>query len=140
MKAVKRVLVVEDNEPNRVLVTDLLKLLRCEVFYATDGQEAVTLARSQRPDLILMDLQLPGLDGFTATRILKEDSQTRDIPIIGISSYAFNREKEQFEQAGGDAYLTKPFDLDQFFALVKKYLQGVDEDEGPAPDPAGGRQ
>ncbi|MGI9861248.1 response regulator [Moorella naiadis] len=118
------ILIVEDNEANRVLLEEILTLGNYEVLKAVDGEEGVRLAREQQPRLILMDIQLPGLDGISATQVLKGDSLTRHIPVVAISSYAYEREKELFRAAGGDAYLTKPIDVDVVLQTVARFLEG----------------
>lgn len=115
-----KILIVEDNEVNRVLLRDVLALLGAEIHEAAGGQEAVVLSRALRPDLILMDVQLPGLDGTEATRILKSAPDTADIPVVAVSSYAFEEEKNRFLEAGGDGYLTKPIDIDEVFRVVNE--------------------
>lgn len=123
-----RILVVEDNEANRVLLRDILAINGHEVLEAADGEEGVRLAREQRPHLIFMDIQLPCLDGISATKILKSDPLTRDIPVIAVSSYAYEREKESFLAAGGDAYLTKPIDIDAILQALTSFLGGEKAD------------
>ncbi|MDN5362063.1 MAG: two-component system, cell cycle response regulator DivK [Moorella sp. (in: firmicutes)] len=119
-----RILVVEDNEVNRVLLEDILALGDYEVLKAVDGEEGIRLARERQPHLIFMDIQLPGLDGISATRVLKSDPMTRHIPVVAISSYAYEREKELFLAAGGDAYLTKPIDVDVILQTAVRFLKG----------------
>lgn len=124
-----KILIVEDNDVNRVLLRDVLALLEAEIHEAAGGQEAIALSRALRPDLILMDVQLPGLDGIEATRILKADPETMDIPVVAISSYAFEREKKSFLEAGGSGYITKPIDLEEVFRVVKEFA-GEKRSEG----------
>ncbi|QGP93979.1 Polar-differentiation response regulator DivK [Neomoorella glycerini] len=119
-----QILVVEDNEANRVLLRDILAINGYEVLEAANGEEGVRLARERRPHLILMDIQLPRLDGISATKILKNDPLTRDIPVIAVSSYAYEREKEFFRAAGGNAYLTKPIDIDAILQALTSFLGG----------------
>ena len=118
----ERILLVEDNPINRRLAQFILKSHGYVVYEATTGQEALELARTCLPDLILMDLQLPGLDGFTATKILKEDASTRHIPIIALTAYAMKGDEEKAQEAGCEGYIPKPIDAKQFPHLVSRYL------------------
>ncbi|MQL51645.1 response regulator [Desulfofundulus thermobenzoicus] len=120
-----KILIVEDNGVNRVLLRDILALLDgVEIFEAADAENGIALARTKKPDLVLMDLQLPGLDGIAATRILKDAPETRKIPVVAVSSYAFPREKNAFFEAGGDAYYTKPLNVDEILEVVERYRGG----------------
>ncbi|MBI5555976.1 MAG: response regulator [Elusimicrobia bacterium] len=118
----KKILVVEDNEKNMTLLRDILTYHKYEVLEAQDGQTAIKIAREQKPDLILMDIQMPVLDGFTAAKILKNEAQTKDIKIIGITSFAMKGDKEKILEAGFDDYIPKPIDTRLLPELVKKYL------------------
>ena len=124
--AKQRILLVEDNPMNRRLAEFLLKSQGYTVYEARDGQEALELAKAHTPDLILMDLQLPGLDGFSTTRIIKQDAATKDIPIVALTAYAMQGDAERALQAGCDGYITKPIDPDKFPEIVAGYLK----DEG----------
>ena len=88
---------------------------------ATNGRKGIKLARANKPNLILMDIQLPVMDGIEATRILKSDPETKNIPILALTSYAMKGDKEKILQAGCDAYLAKPVDVQEFLAKVAKY-------------------
>lgn len=127
-----RVLLVEDNEFNRTLLRDILALLEVEILEAVSGVQAIELARASRADLILMDLRLPGLDGFEATRLLKSDPATGHIPVVAVTSYAFEGERRRFLSAGGDGYIAKPLDVDQVLEVVRGYMEGR---EGRGLDP-----
>src|SRR4029078_1295592 len=118
----KRVLVVEDQEDNRQILRDLLANVGYEMIEAQDGEEALIAARTQSPDLILMDIQLPILDGYEATRRIKAQSDLRHIPIIVVTSYALSGDEEKARAAGCDAYLAKPFDAMKLLAVVRQYL------------------
>lgn len=118
----ERILLVEDNPVNRRLAQFLLKSQGYTVYEATTGEEALELARTHRPDLILMDLQLPGLDGFAATRILKEDAATADIPVVAMTAYAMRGDREKALEARCDGYITKPIDTKEFPVTVSRYL------------------
>jgi len=113
-----RVLVAEDNEVNRLLMTDLLKLSGCEVLEAADGERALAIARSETPDLIVLDIMLPVMDGITVAKLLKGDENLRTIPIIAVTALAMPDERERIMSAGCDAYLAKPFTHDQYLSAV----------------------
>lgn len=119
----EKILLVEDNVMNRRLAQFLLKSQGYIVYEATDGQEAVMLAKSHLPDLILMDLQLPKVDGFTTTRILKEDETTKDIPVVALTAYAMKGDVERALEAGCEGYVTKPIDKKEFLEAVARYLK-----------------
>jgi two-component system cell cycle response regulator DivK len=118
----KRVLVVEDQEDNRQIVRDLLTSAGYELIEAVTGPEGVSLAESQRPDLILMDIQLPGLDGYEATRRIKAKPELRQIPIIAVTSYALSGDDVKAKQAGCDDYVTKPFSPRALLAKIREHL------------------
>jgi CheY-like chemotaxis protein len=121
----ERILLVEDNSQNRRLAEFLLKSRGYMVYEATTGQEALELARTLLPDLILMDLRLPGMDGLTATKILKADDLTRRIPVIAMTAFAMQGDREKALKAGCDAYITKPIDARNFAATVTQYLKAI---------------
>ncbi|QPC81744.1 response regulator [Phototrophicus methaneseepsis] len=118
----KRVLVVEDNEDNLTLMLDVLGSLELDVITATDGDQGVALAQQERPDLILMDLSLPRMDGWTATRIIKADETLRDIPVIALTAHAMVGDKERALQAGCDDYLPKPLNLKELAQKLSQYI------------------
>jgi two-component system cell cycle response regulator DivK len=118
----KRILVVEDQEDNRQILRDLLGSVGFEMAEAGDGQEALAEVAKQRPDLILMDIQLPVMDGYEATRRLKSDPATKSIPIIVVTSYALSGDEGKARAAGCDAYVTKPYSPKQLLAKVKEFL------------------
>jgi CheY-like chemotaxis protein len=117
----KRILVVEDVEFNRELVVQLLEDTY-EIVTAADGAEGIRLAQRERPDLILMDLSLPVIDGWEATRRLKADPALRSIPIIALSAHAMRGDEERALQVGCDDYLSKPLDENLLFAKLVKFL------------------
>ena len=117
-----RILVVEDQADNRRILRDLLSSVGYEILEAVTGDEGVTLAVTQRPDLILMDIQLPGIDGYEATRRIKADPALRHIPIIAVTSYALSGDDAQALAAGCDAYVAKPFSTRALLAKVREYL------------------
>jgi two-component system cell cycle response regulator DivK len=117
-----RILVVEDQADNRRILRDLLNSGGYEILEAVTGDEAVTLAAMHHPDLILIDIQLPGIDGYEATRRIKADPALRDIPIIAVTSYALSGDDAQALAAGCDAYVAKPFSPRALLAKVREYL------------------
>ena len=118
----KKILIIEDNESNRDLLSFLLEHSRFEVVTATDGVEGVETAVKERPDLILMDIQMPNLDGLKATRKIRENQQTKDIPIIAVTSYVMPGDREKILSAGCNGYIGKPIDTDTIVDEIKKYL------------------
>jgi two-component system cell cycle response regulator DivK len=118
----KLILVIEDHEDNRRIVRELLTSAGLEMIEATDGSEGVALARSHSPDLILMDIQLPVLDGYEATRQIKADPALRSIPVIAVTSYALSGDDERAYAAGCVAYVTKPFSPRQLLAKIREHL------------------
>ena len=118
----KRILVVEDHEDNRQILRDLLGNAGYQMVEAETGEAGLAAAAAHKPDLILMDIQLPGLDGYEATRRLKADPALRSIPIIVVTSYALSGDDAKARAAGCDAYVTKPFSPRQLLAKIKEYL------------------
>ena len=118
----KKILIVEDNEVNRVLMQDLLTYHGYEIIEAADGAEGIEKAKEYSPDLILMDMQMPVMDGIQAVAHLKADPETRDIKIISITSFAMKGDRERFLQAGCDEYMSKPIDTRELPKLVKRLL------------------
>ena len=117
-----RVLVVEDHEDNRQILRDLLGSAGYEMTEAWDGEASVSAAKEQRPDLILMDIQLPLLDGYEATRRIKADPELKNIPIIAVTSYALSGDDGKAHTAGCDAYVTKPYSPRELLAKIRQYL------------------
>jgi len=118
----QRVLIVEDQEDNRAILRDLLTNAGYDFIEATNGEEGVALAESERPDLILMDIQLPVMDGYEATRRIKGNAALRSIPIIAVTSYALSGDEAKAQNAGCDAYVAKPFSPRQLLAKIREYL------------------
>lgn len=116
------VLVVEDNPANRKLVTLLLERVGYRVLQADDAREGVVCARERHPDLILMDIQMPGMDGLEATRLLKLDKSTRDIKVIALTAFAMKGDEERMLAAGCDGYIAKPIEYRLFLAEVARLL------------------
>ena len=115
------VLVIEDNEMNMKLVRSMLMLGRCRVLEAVNAEDGIQLAREHNPELILMDIQLPGMDGLSATRIIKKDPALKAIPVVALTSYAMQGDNKKASEAGFDAYITKPIDTRSFMGTVKKF-------------------
>jgi len=118
-----RILVVEDDDDNRVLLAKLLESQGYEVFQASDGGEAIDLAGSALPDLVLMDMGLPRVSGYDATRTIKKNSELRKIPIIALTAFAMEQDKQKVLDAGCDGYLTKPYDIFDLLERIEEYLQ-----------------
>jgi len=118
----KKILLVEDNPVNRRLAEFLLRSQGYQVRAATNAQEAFDTIKAERPDLILMDVQLPGMDGLEATRKLKAEPTTRDIPVVAVTSYAMKGDREKALAAGCSGYITKPIDKDTFVQEVATVL------------------
>jgi CheY-like chemotaxis protein len=117
-----KVLLVEDNEMNRDMLSRRLIRRGFEVIFAVDGQQGVDLARSQRPDIILMDMSLPVIDGWEATRRVKSDDATRGVPVIGLTAHAMSGDRERAIEAGCDDYDTKPVELDRLIGKIERLL------------------
>ncbi len=115
------ILIVEDDQQNLKLFRDLLQIKGYHTLEAVNGQQGVELAKSKKPDLILMDVQMPVMNGLEATKILKADDDTNDIPIISLTAYAMKGDKENIREAGFDGYITKPVDLKEFLTTIAKY-------------------
>jgi two-component system cell cycle response regulator DivK len=118
----KTILVVEDHEDNRRIMRDLLMSSGYEVIEAVTGEEGVTAAETYRPDLILMDVQLPGMDGYEATRRIKANHDLQKVPIIVVTSYALSGDDVKAFEAGCDAYVMKPYSPRELLARVHEFL------------------
>src|SRR5256885_17256586 len=118
----KRILVIEDQEDNRQILKDLLTSADFEVIEAVDGEAELAAAVAHRPDLILMDIQLPIIDGYEATRRLKADAALRSIPVIAVTSYGLSTDADKARAAGCDSYISKPYSPRQLLAKVREYL------------------
>ena len=116
------ILIVEDEPRNLKLIRDLLEVSGYMVLEAIDGRQGVEIAKAKKPDLILMDIQLPVMEGFEATRILKADERTRDIPIMALTAYAMKGDEEKIKAAGCDGYVSKPIDTRGFLNKITEYL------------------
>ena len=118
----KRILVVEDTEDNRQIIRDLLSSVGYELIEASDGAEGVAMAQSQRPDLILMDIQLPQMDGYEATRRIRAIPDLARVPIIAVTSYALSGDEAKTREVGCDGYVAKPFSPRQLLAKIREFL------------------
>lgn len=121
---VARILVIEDNAANMKLALFLLDKAGHEVLQATDAEEGIRLARERRPQLILMDVQLPGMDGLAAARLLKRDPATRDIKVVALTAFAMTGDRERIVAAGCDGYIAKPIRYQEFLKVVGEMAAG----------------
>ena len=121
-KGLKRILIVEDNELHLRLLNDLLRVHGYEILKTEYGQEAIKLARDNSPDLILMDIKLPDLSGLEVTRLLKQDDQTKCIPIIAVTAFAMRGDEEKALESGCDGYISKPIMIHSFLHTVQRFL------------------
>ena len=118
----KRILVVEDTEDNRQIIRDLLSSVGYELIEAADGAEAVAMAQAHRPDLILMDIQLPVMDGYEVTRRIRANPELATVPIIAVTSYALSGDETKAREAGCDGYVAKPFSPRHLLAKIREFL------------------
>jgi len=119
----ERVLVVEDNEKNMKLLRDVLQATGYTPLEASSGEEALTFAAETAPALVLMDIQLPDIDGREALRRLREDERTAQIPVVALTAQAMHGDRERFLAAGFDGYLSKPVDIPELLATVRRYSE-----------------
>jgi CheY-like chemotaxis protein len=119
----KKILVIEDNELNMKLVVALLKIANYEILQAADAETGIRLAHAHHPGLILMDLQLPGMDGLTATRLIKTDEELKGTAVVALTSYAMQGDEEKAVSAGCDGYIPKPIDTRKFLGIIEKFIQ-----------------
>ena len=120
--ATKRILIVEDNELNMKLLHDVLEVHGYAIVATREGGTVLTLAREMRPDLILMDLQLPDISGLDAVRQLKDDEETWGIPVVAVTAFAMVGDRDKALVAGCDGYVAKPIHLQDFLAVVKSFI------------------
>jgi two-component system, cell cycle response regulator DivK len=118
----QRLLLVEDNEDNRIIYSTLLRHLGYQVSEARDGLQAIALARSEHPDLILMDISIPEMNGWEVTRVLREDPATRAIPIVALTAHALPDDRERAEEVGFTSYLAKPVEPRAVAAEVRRWI------------------
>jgi CheY-like chemotaxis protein len=119
----KRILVVEDNPDNRTLITDVLVSMNYEVIDAEDGEQGIAQAEKEVPDLILMDLSLPKMDGWAAAQIIKQNTALAHIPIIALTAHAMVGDREKALEAGCDDYVSKPIDLRELASKLAHFLK-----------------
>jgi two-component system cell cycle response regulator DivK len=119
-----KVLLVEDNEMNRDMLSRRLTRRGFEVVFAGDGQQGLDLARSEKPDVILMDMSLPVMDGWETTRRIKADGTMRSIPVIGLTAHAMSGDREKAIEAGCDDYDTKPVEIERLLRKIERLLKG----------------
>jgi len=118
----KRILVIEDTEDNRQIIRDLLTSFDYELIEAVDGAEGVAMAQTHRPDLILMDIQLPEVSGLEVTKWLKEDDQLRQIPVVAVTAFAMKGDEERIREGGCEAYISKPISVTMFLDTVRQFI------------------
>lgn len=121
----KRILVIEDNEQNMYLTTFILESHGHQVMQAWDGQQGIDLAAASAPDLIVLDIQLPGMDGYQVARSIKSDPALAGIPIVAVTSYAMAGDRENILGAGCDGYIEKPINPETFLGQIEKYLNAT---------------
>ncbi len=119
----EKILIIDDNPVNIELASDLLKLQGFQILQAGDAETGIMIAKAEIPDLILMDIQLPGMDGLEATRQLRENAATRDVPIVAITAFAMRGDEEKALKAGCSGYLPKPINTRTFPETIKNYLR-----------------
>jgi len=119
------ILIVEDNRRSMLLIRDLLQIHGFRTLEAFDGEEGIARAKAERPDLILMDIQLPGMDGLTAVRLLRQDPVTAGIPVVALTAHAMKGDRERALKAGCNGYIAKPIDTRRFLAQVQAFLPGA---------------
>ena len=117
----KTILIVEDNEKNMRLIGDVLRMSGYQTLEALNGREGIAMAIEAKPDLIIMDIQMPVMDGIEATRTPKNDPGTKNIPVLALTSYAMKGDKERMMAVGFNGYLSKPFNITEFLATVARY-------------------
>lgn len=120
--ATKTILVIEDNEMNMKLMRAVLQLSPYRMVEAVDAETGLDLARKEQPDLVFMDIQLPGMDGFEATRIIKSDQELKNIPVIAMTGFAMDGDKETARKIGFDAYIVKPFKVAAILEMIDGFL------------------
>ena len=124
-RAARKVLIVEDNDLNMKLFNDLLEAHGYTTFQTKDGREALSIARTHRPDLILMDIQLPEVSGLEITKRLKADEELRSIPVVAVTAFAMKGDEEKIRQGGCEGYIAKPISIAGFIKVVERHLPGA---------------
>ncbi len=128
----KKVLIVEDNELNMKLFHDLLEAHGYDVAECSSGSEVLNVAREQKPDLILMDIQLPEVSGLDVTKWLKEDQDLKDIPVIAVTAFAMKGDEEKIRDGGCEDYISKPISVTRFLEVVQKYIGSEQQEKEEA--------
>jgi CheY-like chemotaxis protein len=128
-----KILIIEDTENNRVLLTRRLKPRGHEIITVEDAESGLPLVESEKPDLILMDVGLPGMDGWNATRALKQNPATRHIPVIALTAHAMQGDREKALEAGCDDYETKPIDFNRLFEKIDRLISRDSLTNAPSP-------
>ncbi|MBT4482902.1 MAG: response regulator [Candidatus Latescibacteria bacterium] len=118
----KVILIVEDDEMNMTLIRDLLQISGYSTLEAGDGKKAIEIAQEKKPDLILMDIHLPIMDGLEATRIIKSDETTRNIPVIALTASVMKSDKEKIYEAGCDSFISKPIEVNEFIKKIAEFI------------------
>ena len=118
----KRILIVEDTEDNRQIMRDLLSNAGYTLIEAQTGEEGVAMAKQHRPDLILMDIQLPEVSGLEVTKWLKEDDSLKSIPVVAVTAFAMKGDEEVIRQGGCEAYISKPISVTSFLDTVRRFI------------------
>ena len=121
-----KILIVEDDPKNLKLFRDLLQTVGYETVEATDGEQGVALARAIKPNLILMDIMMPKMDGLEATHIIKTDDAIKNTPVIALTSFAMNGDRERTIEAGCNGYVTKPVDIKELLKTVESFVRRVE--------------
>ncbi|MBT3396918.1 MAG: response regulator [Alphaproteobacteria bacterium] len=120
----KTILIVEDNELNMKLFRDLLKAHDFETLETRDGMEALDMARANKPDLILMDIQLPGVSGLEVTRQIKADDSIKSIPVVAVTAFATKGDEDRIREGGCEAYIAKPIRIEELISTVRRFVDG----------------
>jgi two-component system cell cycle response regulator DivK len=125
MRSKQKILIVEDNQVNLELFMDLLNVGGYECLHTTKGEEALDIAKRERPDLVLLDIQLPNMDGLTVGKLLKLHDETKNIKAIALTAYAMKGDKEMFLEQGFDGYISKPIKIKEFIDTIKGFLKDI---------------
>ncbi len=122
-KILPKILIVEDNQVNMELFVDLLEVSGYEYICAMNGKEALEIAKKENPDIVLLDIQLPGMDGLTVGRILKSSDETKHIKVVALTAHAMRGDREMFLKEGFDGYISKPIKTKEFIDTIRDFLQ-----------------
>jgi len=119
----KKILIIEDNDRNRIILRDILMCNDYAVVEASNGRDGIEVARKEQPDLILLDIQMPGMDGYDTGKLLKSSPETKFIPLVAVTSYAMEGDKNKILASGIDDYISKPYDVSDMVTMVKSKLK-----------------